>query len=101
MHLIGYILYAKIYKLYPLWYNSGHIFPRLHILTCRQICKTGKNYQVTDRAALNLFDTLVHQLAQAEGVTEALKVQDQMEWLCRMNSVQTRAEEIVTNELIC
>ena len=54
----------------------------------------------TDRAAMDLFDTLVRQLAQAEGVTESLKARDQMEWLRRMNSLRARAEEIVTNELI-
>ena len=54
----------------------------------------------TDRAATDLFDTLVRQLAQAEGVTESLKARDQMEWLRRMNNIRNRAEEIVTNELI-
>ena len=54
----------------------------------------------TDRAATDLFDTLVRQLAQAEGVTESLKARDQMEWLRHMNSLRNRAEEIVKNELI-
>lgn len=40
------------------------------------------------------------QMAKAEGVTEALKRQDQMEWVRRMNSIRNRAEEIVQNELI-
>ena len=35
-----------------------------------------------------------------EGVTEALKVTDQMAWVARMNSIQNRAEEIVLNELV-
>ena len=43
---------------------------------------------------------LVQQMARQENVTEALIVTDQMEWVRRMNSVQSRAEEIVMKELI-
>ena len=39
-------------------------------------------------------------MAAQEGVTEALKATDQMEWVRRMNSIQNRVEEIVLNELI-
>ena len=34
------------------------------------------------------------------GVTEALKAADQMEWVRRMNSIRSRAEEIVLTELV-
>ena len=50
--------------------------------------------------ALDLMDTLVKQMAKTEGVTEALKRKDQMEWVRRMNSIRNRAEEIVRNDLI-
>ena len=40
------------------------------------------------------------QMRQAEGVTEELKRQDQLEWVCRMNNIRSCAEEIVTKELI-
>ena len=39
-------------------------------------------------------------MAAREGVTEALKADDQMEWVRRMNNIRSRAEEIVTTELI-
>ena len=39
-------------------------------------------------------------MAKQEGVTETLKAADQMEWVCRMNSIRNRAEEIVLKELI-
>ena len=45
-------------------------------------------------------DRIVQQLKRAEGITEALKARDQMEWVRRMNSIQRRAEEIVLAELI-
>ena len=35
-----------------------------------------------------------------EGVDEAFKARDQMEWVRRMNSIQNRAEEILLNELV-
>ena len=46
------------------------------------------------------MELLTRQMAAQEGVTEALKDADQMEWVRRMNSIQNRAEEIVLNELI-
>ena len=42
----------------------------------------------------------VRQMQEAEGVTEALKAADQLEWVCRMNSIRNRAEEIIKTELI-
>ncbi len=54
----------------------------------------------TNAEALDLMDTLVKQMAKAEGVTEELKQQDQMAWVGQMNNIRNRAEEIVRNELI-
>ena len=48
----------------------------------------------------NMFDTLVEQMKEAEGVTEELKEDDQMEWIQKMNNIQQRADEMVCNELI-
>ena len=53
-----------------------------------------------DQAAREQMASLIPQLAVAEGVTEELKSRDQMEWLRRMNSIRSRAEEMVINELI-
>ena len=53
-----------------------------------------------DRACIERMDLLTRQTADREGVTEALKAVDQLEWLRRMNNIQNRAEEIVMNELV-
>ena len=53
-----------------------------------------------DRQAEEMFSRLVKQLAKVEGVTETLKVADQMEWVRRMNSIRNRVSEIVSEELI-
>ena len=50
--------------------------------------------------AENMFDRLVKQLAEREGVTEQLKANNQMLWIKKMNSIRNRAEEIVNHELI-
>lgn len=42
----------------------------------------------------------VRQMQEAEGVTEALKAADQLEWVRRMNSIRNRAKEIIKTELI-
>ena len=53
-----------------------------------------------DRQAEEMFLRLVKQLAEAEGVTEQLKADNQMEWVGRMNNIRSRAMEMVNNNLI-
>ena len=53
----------------------------------------GKLYQhcaEVEAQSKDMFDTLLEQL----------KEENQMEWVCRMNNIQTRAKEIVCTELI-
>ena len=52
------------------------------------------------RQAEELFLRLVKQMAVAEGITETLKANDQMEWVGRMNNVRSRAFEIVEADII-
>ena len=53
-----------------------------------------------DKQATEMFDRLMKQQAEKEGVTEQLKAQDQMAWVQRMNNIRDRAEEIVNTEVI-
>ena len=53
-----------------------------------------------DKACEERMELLALQMAKREGVTEALKATDQMAWVCRMNNIRNRAEEIVLQELI-
>ena len=50
--------------------------------------------------AQEMFDQLVEQMKKAEGVTERLKAENQMECVGRMNSIRTRAEETILSELV-
>ena len=53
-----------------------------------------------DKQAEDMLFRLVKQMAKREGVTEALKVENQMEWVGQMNSIRNRATELVNAELI-
>ena len=46
------------------------------------------------------MDILVRQMMERQGITEELKVCDQMEWVRAVNGIRNMAEEIVLNELI-
>ena len=43
---------------------------------------------------------IVSQMQEAEGVTEELKARDQLAWVGGMNSIRSRAEEIILSEMI-
>ena len=50
--------------------------------------------------AQNRLDYIIAQIKEAEGITEELKAHDQMAWVRAMNSIRSRAEEIILRELI-
>lgn len=53
-----------------------------------------------DRRAEEMFERLVKQMAEREGVTEQLKAANSMEWVRKLNSIRNRAVEITNSELI-
>lgn len=53
-----------------------------------------------DRTAQEQMDNLVAEMAKEQGVTEALKASNQMEWVQRMNNIRQSAEEIIRSDLI-
>ena len=53
-----------------------------------------------DKQAEEQLALTIRQMQEAEGVTEALKAADRLEWVRRMNSIRNRAEEIIKTELI-
>ncbi len=68
-----------------------------------ELTLSGKLYQhlaETDHACKERVELIIWQMEGREGVTEALKAVDQIEWIRRMNSIRNRAEEIVLNELV-
>ena len=53
------------------------------------------NEQAADRCRL-----IIRQMAEAEGITEELKARNPMRWVQAMNSIRSRAEEIIQAEMI-
>ena len=59
-----------------------------------------KHLAEIDQACNERMETIISAMVKQEGVTEALKAADQMEWVRRKNSIHNRAEEIVFSELV-
>ena len=53
-----------------------------------------------DRQAQEMFDTIVKQMATAQGITEQLKANDQWHWIQEMSNIRNAAEEIVLREVV-
>ena len=75
--------YRKI--LYNTYVLEGTLFK--HLAEIDQVCN-------------ERIENIVSAMAKQEGVTEAFKAADQIEWVRRMNSIRNRAEEIVLHELV-
>ncbi len=86
--------YGRIRKRYlkdnrPIMYSNLLLSGKLH-----------QHLADINQACMDRIELIAQQMKVQEGVTEALKAADQMEWVRRMNSVQNRAEEIVLSELV-
>lgn len=53
-----------------------------------------------EKTANDRFQLLMQQFIEKENITEELKANNQMEWVCRMNNIKNNVEEIIFNELI-
>ena len=62
--------------------------------------KLDSHLKEVGESAQILFDRIIDEMKTAEGVTEKLKAENQMEWVGRMNNIRSRAEEAVLNDLI-
>lgn len=86
------------------WANIRLAFIKQHRSQLYQgLLKENKLHSYLVEFDRQVQDTLIlteEQMRQAEGITDELKRQDQLEWVCRMNNIRSRAEEIVTAELI-
>lgn len=79
--------YLKLHR--PMLYNELILSARLHTVVA------DLNEQAADR-----LDLIIRQMMKAEGVTEAMKAENQMLWVQSMNFIRCRAEEIIKTELI-
>ena len=64
-------------------------------------CRLNEYLHEIDLQAMEMFEHLISELAEKQGVGEALKARSQMEWVLAMNNIKLTAEEIVRNDLLC
>ena len=64
-------------------------------------CKFNRYLADVNKQAEEMFDTLIAQYKATEDITEQLKVDNQMDWICKMNNIRERVNEIIYKELIC
>ena len=62
--------------------------------------KLNQHLSEIDQVYMDRIELITQQMKVQEGVTEDLKATDQMAWVGKMNSIQSRAEEIVLHELV-
>lgn len=62
--------------------------------------KLNAHLEEIDRSASEMFSQLVDEMAKREDITETLKAENQLEWVCRMNTLRNAVEEVVMNDLI-
>lgn len=62
--------------------------------------KLTEHLNQVDREVREKVEMLVEQMAEQWGVTEELKMRDQMEWVRRMNNIKNVAEEMVISEIV-
>ncbi len=75
---------------HPVLYSELLMTGRLH----EYLASVGRDAQAR-------MDMLVRQMMATEGVTEKMKEREQLAWVGAMNSIDTRAKEIVLAEIIC
>ena len=63
-------------------------------------CKLTDYLAGINEQAENMYQSLIKQLAEKEGVTEQLKAENPMLWVQKMNNIHNRVTEIVNNEII-
>ena len=94
----------KEQKLIGIWGQRHHEYLRHNkqiTLSSLQISGKLNDYLADiDRQAEEMFERLVKQMAESEGVTEHLKAANQIAWVGKMNSIRNRATEIVNTEII-
>ena len=64
-------------------------------------CRLNEYLYEIDLQATEMVERLISELAEKQGVSDALKAQSQMQWVLAMNNIKLTAEEIVRHDLLC
>ena len=84
-------------KMHKCWLKENH----KSIYTARLMSGNLDSYlKDVDNQAQNMYDNLVKQFAEQEGITEQLKASDMMAWVQAMNNISNRAREVVIHNIV-
>lgn len=88
---------GKFGKLHNKWLKENH----KSIYTIKLMKGELDSYIAdVDKRATEMYDNLVKQLAEKEGITEQLKANDMITWVKAMNNISNRSREIVCNKIV-
>ena len=82
--------------------RQRYLFENHHVMYTHLVLteKLWKHLEEVDMECNDMMDMLTVRMAEREGVTEHLKSVDQLGWVRKMNSIRSRAEEVVLHDLI-
>lgn len=82
--------------------RQRYLFENHHAMYTRLVLteKLWKHLEEVDMECNDMMDMLTVRMAEREGVTEYLRSVDQLGWVRKMNSIRSRAEEVVLHDLI-
>lgn len=84
-------------RLHERWLKEHHKIIYYNLMTS---CRLHAHLADVNEEAAAMYDRLVRQLSEKEGVTELLKAKNQMAWARKMNSITARAREVVLHDII-
>ena len=70
------------------------------VVACSELSMIGSHLEDVETACQAQLEIMEKAMMAQEGVTEALKAADQMEWVRRCNSIRNRAEEVILQDLV-
>ena len=77
--------------------NHRHSF----YVTLKKDCKLNTYLHEVDKQAAEMYERIVKDTAEKQGITEKLKAKDMLKWARAMNNIANQARETVMHEVIC
>ena len=77
--------------------NHRHSF----YVTLKKDCKLNTYLHEVDKQAAEMYERIVKDNAEKQGITEKLKAKDMLKWARAMNNIANQAREVVMHEVIC
>ena len=70
-------------------------------VTLKKDCKLNTYLHEVDKQAAEMYERIVKDNAEKQGITEKLKAKDMLKWARAMNNIANQARAVVMHEVIC